>query len=193
MHSARLALSWLIAARLALVPAGAQAAPKPVGAIVAVVDGEPVTLWQVRKRIEPTLRAQRASTRPWLWPESARTILREAVEREIDARLFAAAARSRGIVVDKSRIDAQLLRAASEYGRSIEQYLAELQAAGWSEARIREEVGRQILEWDVLFREWTETHDTPAPSGDQWLQWRKRWLAERRTAACIELRIPRTS
>lgn len=190
MTPARLALALLTAVQLAVVPDTVQAAPKVVGAILAVVDGEPITLWQVRKHVEPTLQAQRANTRSWQWPDAARSVLRDAVEREIDARLFAAAARSMGIIVERARIDAQLAQAVSQSGRSVDQYLAELHASGWSEAALREELRLQILEWDVLRRAWSDSHDTKVPSGDQWFEWRRTWLAERRAAACIELRIP---
>jgi peptidyl-prolyl cis-trans isomerase SurA len=174
--------AWLLASALVLVQSGsADADGRLVDRVVARVDGRPILLSDIRRRVrfyraalerEPL--ARRAA--------ALREIYRSAFEQAIESELLAHLARSRSMGVSDAEVDGALAAIAKSQGLDLDSLCAQALAAGWTMAEYRAEVKRQILEQRLV---WLDSGSDPAPSDSQAVS---AWLARRRAVLLRELR-----
>jgi peptidyl-prolyl cis-trans isomerase SurA len=142
MHAA---LSFTAAALLAFAAAaGAQspASPRPLDAIVAVVNDEAITQSELDARTRVAagqLRRQKIQ----LPPESV--LRRQVLERMIVDRAQLQLARETGVRVDDATVNAAIGRIAEQNGVSVQQFRERLEQEGISFSRFRNEVRDDII------------------------------------------------
>jgi peptidyl-prolyl cis-trans isomerase SurA len=187
----------IVVTAMVLYPRASSGEPRLVDGVVAVVDGTAITLGQLRKRAAPFIAQVRRTQMPeWEQSESIRKIFDAALDRMIDEALFSEAAAAASIVVADSEVESTIDRAAAAVQMTRKQYFAESSAQGYSEAEVRSELRRQLLEWKVLTSAWSKMNDGSTPSGgsdaerETFAAWRKQWLHIARQNACVERKLP---
>jgi parvulin-like peptidyl-prolyl isomerase len=181
---------------LALAAASAPAIAEPVMAngIVALVDGKPITLAQVRRRAAPHVVQLRRSGMPsWAQADAIRRIWADVLDAMVDDMLLQQAASRDTIKVDDKEVDQELDRVAVSQRLTREALLGEALAWGMTASEYRDDLRRQLVAWRVLWLQFTRTEGKPFPEGEEGSRtlaaYRKRWLSERRRTACVETRL----
>jgi hypothetical protein len=129
--------------------------------VVAVVDGAPILLSEVRQRAAPQLRDERDAA-------VVRRVFQDTLALLVDERMIAKHALARGIVVTPSEVDAQLARVAYERGVDVAALFDLMQLDRHLDAdAYRAEVERQLLERRVLSAKpsaGADSHDSASPA-----------------------------
>jgi len=159
--------------------------------IVAMVDGKPITLAQLRRRAAPHVASlRRSGMASWAQPDAIRKVWAEVLGSMVDDALFEQAAAHDSIKLSDKEVDEQLDRVAASQQMTRDALLGEVHAAGMTLPEYREELRRQLLAWRVLWLDFSRTESRPFPGGEEGARtlaaYRKRWLAERRARACVE-------
>lgn len=139
------------AAAMPAVPdAGASAAPRQADFIVAVVNSEPVTNYEVRLRLARLQRqvASQGGTQP-----PRELLAREALEQLILERVQSQQARETGIVVDDLSVDQAEQSVARQNDVSTSEMYRRLAADGVSREQFRQELRRQLMQQRLRERE----------------------------------------
>jgi parvulin-like peptidyl-prolyl isomerase len=189
MRACAPALCLCLALAAAAQPVGAE--PSMANGIVAVVDGNPITLAQLRKRAAPHVsNLRRSGMASWAQPDAIRKVWAEVLDVMIDDALFEQAAAHDHIKISDKEVDEQLDRVAASQQLTRDALLGKVLAAGMTMSEYREDLRRQILAWRVLWLDFSRTESRPFPEGEEGSKtltaYRKRWLAERRRCACVE-------
>ena len=185
---------WAIAlvVVLALRAGPARAAPHAstlIDRIVAVVDGEPILLSTLRARAKPLLHesARVPEFRRWA---ARRKLYADLLERLIDERLVARAARDEGVAMDRAAVDRGIEQMAAQNHETRSELLDRAREAGLSEEEFRAELGRQLLESRLLWAYVQKQH--VKPGADETKRARimerehRRWLHELRKRASVQ-------
>ena len=192
--SAALMLARHFVLSLLLAPAAAGSLPsfahaRPLDAVVAVVEGTPVTVLQVRHRAAPALlRIERSSPAPQR-PDLIKQVLGTALEQVIEDRLFEAAAHEAGVQISESAIDSAIVDAARQNAKTRADFLSLAFGDGFREADLREYYRHWLLAWHVLTSDWNKYHDGPMPRDAGYDAWREEWLRIQKNRTCIERRV----
>src|SRR5215472_14431327 len=110
--------------------------------VAAVVNGQPITLSEVRERVQPEL----ARTTPGPAGEGQRKqYLHEAMEQIIDERLVESEAQSLGIEVSEDDIQRGVEQLGRQNGLDLEQFKQALAQQNISIDTVRESLRRQQL------------------------------------------------
>ena len=142
---------WLGVAGLVAFASAAEAEPKVVERVAATVAGRPIFLSAVRERLRPFLLQLRAGTSdPQKLREAERRAAERVLARMVEARLFALAAKKRGISVSDAEIEKAVKLVASSQKLSIEKLYEEVAKSGFDRAAYHRELGLQILEQKVV-------------------------------------------
>ena len=129
---------------------GAGAAPRSADFIVAVVNSEPVTNYEVRSRLARA-EAQLAKQGGALPPRDL--LAREVLERIIVEKVQLQQARESGIKVDDMAVAQAEQGVARQNDMTVEQLYARLGRDGMSRERFREELRNQLLQQRLRERE----------------------------------------
>jgi hypothetical protein len=189
-----LLLTATLAAALGAAPARAE--PVVVNRVVAVVGGEPITLAALRKRAAPALLViQRSSDPAWRKAEETRKALASALDMMIDEAIFARAAEASGIKITDADVEKAVVEVAQREHMTRAELLTRFFERGWTEADVRAEYRRDMIEWRVLYWTYSDAHDDTLPSGQEASAehareaWRKEWLAAQRKLWGVERRL----
>ncbi len=177
--------------------------------IVAVVDGQLITLVGVRRRAAPALRKLENGAAPgWnggtpvvhtekspLQVVQARAVLVEALEASIDDLLVERMAAALDERVDDAAIDRAIDASAAGRHMSRAGLFAQAWADGYAQEDVRADHRRAALERIVLAWAYARQDRGDWPSGDDARSvaartaWRREWLASEREKACIDRRL----
>jgi hypothetical protein len=164
---------------------------RSVDAIVAVVDGAPLTSHQLRSHAAPQVRLVERANKPG--PERDAAMLRaltQDLEPAIDDRLFENAVRSRGVAVDAAMVDATLAEMQRSQGVSGADFDVAAWDGGYTHQDTVDWVRRALIAQRVLVVDWPREHDGPFPSeGAAQDGYKREWLAKRKREVCIERRV----
>lgn len=133
-------VSGLFAASL-LAPAAQAASPVEIDRIVAVVNNEVITLFELRSRLDSALGQLRRQGTP-LPPRDV--LERQMLERIITDRLQLQLARDSGLRVDDAQLNQALARIAASNNLTPEQFRAALEQDGIPFAKFREQIREEI-------------------------------------------------
>ncbi len=164
---------------------------RAVNAIVAVVDGAPITSIEVRARAAPFLEQIRRSKQPdWQKAQAERGAIEKALDAILDDKLFDAAAKDYKISVGPKVVDVMIDRAAVDLHLSRADYLDRVWVDhGFKPDDLRAYFRSDVVARYVLSHAWTLRSRAPEPTDDKAKEaFRSAWLAERRKLACIERR-----
>lgn len=177
---------------LALSAARAEAKPRVVDRIVAVVDSEIVLESEVRARVAPVLGSIALREPDAQKHESLREqAMRETLEVLIDERLEDAGALAMGIVVEGREIDAALGEVARGAGIDVPAVLAEAKKVGLDEPTYRAMLRMQIVEMKALMRrvpDVVSSKATDKEKAEAIQRAQAAWKRELREKATIEVR-----
>jgi len=180
----------LILAAVILLPLVARSAPaETVDRIVAVVNGEPITLFELRRRENPALLRMLSPKR---FPPGGRELERAVLDDLIDRRLMLQKARDLRIDADESDIDAYIKGMFRSNGMDRKEFEAMLSEAGVALDDLRQGVAENIarsrlIHFEVRSRivitegeargKYREEYGNPAsrPGGYHLLQMGFRW------------------
>jgi peptidyl-prolyl cis-trans isomerase SurA len=113
--------------------------------VVALVNGEAITLDDLERQSNPLLAAWRQRIAPELWPRARERILRGQLENLIDRKLILLEAKARGARIDKSRVREAILslrELRNTYEGDLEKYLV---AKGLMYHQLCEDIHKQLL------------------------------------------------
>jgi parvulin-like peptidyl-prolyl isomerase len=159
--------------------------------VVAVVDGQPIFASELVQRAAPEERALEDTTLPaWRRASLRRRLLFDVLQRIVEERLTARAARAQGLTVSAKEVDDGMAAVEKQQGWSRSELETALAAHGLSLAQYRRRLSAQLLERKLLAM-WVNAHGRSPSSDEEWVKERKRWLAELRDDSFIELRLPR--
>ncbi|MCL2830487.1 MAG: peptidylprolyl isomerase [Betaproteobacteria bacterium] len=119
----------------------APARPKEGDRIVAIVNNEVITSYELRARLDATLSQLKRQGTP---PPSEGALEKQVLERLIIGRLQLQRARARGIRADDSQLDQALNRIASSNNMSLGQFRRALEKDGVSFASFREDLRSEM-------------------------------------------------
>lgn len=125
------------AAPVAAVPKG-----QPVDRIVAIVNDEVITAFELQQRQEQVLGNLRRQGTP---APDATQLRRQVLERLINDTVQSQLAKQTGLRVDDSQLDQALQRIARENNMSIEAFRAAIEKEGMSFARFRDDIRTEML------------------------------------------------
>ncbi|MBE7941912.1 MULTISPECIES: peptidylprolyl isomerase [Ramlibacter] len=134
-------LAALLCAVAAPLPASAQAT-RQADYIVAVVNSEPITNYEVRARAERF--AQQLAQQGQAIPPSD-VFLRQVLERLINERAQIQLAKENGIKVDEAQVDQAEQNIARRNGLEVPELRRRMQADGIAPAKFREDLRNQLL------------------------------------------------
>lgn len=176
-------VGWAIVAFNLLWTVPSSADPVLLDAVLARVNGQPITLSSLRPRLRQ-LERQLAGAPSLKRAVEVGPARRALLERAIDERLIAARARQLSVDVGEAEIDAAIAGLARQNGIPVDELLALAVGAGLGERDYRDEVRRQLLEQRVALRD-IERSRTAWPEDPEQ---RARWFEERRKAMLTRLR-----
>jgi peptidyl-prolyl cis-trans isomerase SurA len=138
------ALSACAALALAQAPAPRPPSnnPVPLDRVVAVVNDEALTQWDIREQKRSVLEQLKASS---IAPPSADVLDKQVLERLITERALLQFAKETGIRVDDTAVERTILRIAEENKLSPEEFRKVLAKENIVYASYREDVRRQVL------------------------------------------------
>ena len=151
VHCRSIFLAQALAAALALSAAAAHAqapAPRPANTIVpldrviAVVNDEALTQWDVREQKRVVLEQLKASN---ITPPSQDVLEKQVLERLITERSMMQFAKESGIRVDDTTVERTILRIAEENKLAPDQFRKVLEKENIPYATYREDIRRQVL------------------------------------------------
>lgn len=87
-----------------VIPAAPPAPMRALGTVVALVNGEAITLDELQRESTPILEAWRKRVPPAMWPSARERIVRNQLEALIDRKLILLEAKELGARVDESRV-----------------------------------------------------------------------------------------
>lgn len=87
-----------------VIPAAPPAPMRALGTVVALVNGEAITLDELQRESTPILEAWRKRMPPTMWPSARERIVRNQLEALIDRKLILLEAKELGAQVDESRV-----------------------------------------------------------------------------------------
>lgn len=120
-----------------------------VNRVVASVDREPITWFELMRRATPLL--PQVEQVPEADREKAREqLMRQLLDKLIAERLIAMRAQELGLTIFDDAVDRALESIAQRVKRTVPEVLGELRKIGYSEAEYREEIRLQLLEVRVL-------------------------------------------
>ncbi len=157
--------------------------------IVAVVDHDPILLSELTDAIRPYLKLAESQG---LTDQVRAQVLRETVDKLIDARLVAHEAEKRGVRVTDSEIDQGIESVMKQNGITKSALQGEIAKTGMTEKEYRMEIARQILEGKMVAlvaRAKIDASLDPAAMQEKLAKLRKEWLARLRSESYVDLRI----
>jgi peptidyl-prolyl cis-trans isomerase SurA len=125
-----------------VAPAAPVAKGQPVDRIVAIVNDEVITAFELQQRQDQVLGNLRRQGTPL--PEIAQ-LRRQVLERLINDTVQAQIAKQTGLRVDDSQLDQALQRIARENNMSLEAFRAAIEKEGMSFARFRDDIRLEML------------------------------------------------
>lgn len=167
------------------------ATPKAVvvDRIVAVVDGDPILLSTLRARARSSLK--QLPSAPEARRKAARKLYHTLVKRLVEERLVEHAARDAGVKMDRAAVDRTIERLAAQWHYTREELLQRVRDAGMTEDDYRAEIGRQLVERDLLWAFMRKSGVHLDGAGDEkqarvWEREHKRWIKGLREHASIQ-------
>jgi peptidyl-prolyl cis-trans isomerase SurA len=166
-------------------------APQFVERVVGSVDGRPILASELLRRAAPQERALSAIEMPeWRRAPLRRRLLRDVLERIVEERLIANAARAQGLEARQTDVDAAIDRIALDQGLTRGELELAVVAQGWLLHQYRTENSAQILEGWMLAR-WLSARGVVPRAPEARAKERKRWINELKRQAYVELRLSR--
>ena len=145
------ALSLCVALAFAQAPAPRPSnSPVPLDRVVAVVNDEALTQWDIREQKRAVLEQLKASN---IAPPSGDALDKQVLERLITERALEQFAKETGIRVDDTAVERTILRIAEENKLSPDEFRKVLAKENIPYANYREDVRRQVLVQRVRDRE----------------------------------------
>jgi peptidyl-prolyl cis-trans isomerase SurA len=141
------------AAPRAAVPAAAPASRAPIvplDRVIAVVNDEAITQWDVRDQRRVVLQQMKASN---VQPPSADVLDKQVLERLITEKALLQHAKDNGIRVDDTTVERTIMRVAEENKLSAEEFRKVLEKENIPYASYREDIRHQLLIQRVRERE----------------------------------------
>jgi peptidyl-prolyl cis-trans isomerase SurA len=136
------------AARPAPAPSRAQVVP--LDRVIAVVNDEAVTQWDINEQKRVVLQQMKASNVP---PPAADVLDKQVLERLITERAILQYAKENGVRVDDTTVERTIMRVAEENKLTPEQFRKVLEDEKIPYARYREDIRRQLMIQRVRDRE----------------------------------------
>ena len=148
-----LASAAVVTASLLSHVAGAEPAKRTVvNRVVASVDREPITWFELMRRAKPLL--PQIEQVPEADREKAREqLMRQLLDKLIAERLIAMRAQELGLAASAEAGERALQTVAQRSKRTVPELLVEAKKIGYTEAEYREELRRDVLDLLVLARE----------------------------------------
>ena len=148
-----LASATVVTASLLSHVADAEPAKRTVvNRVVASVDREPITWFELMRRAKPLL--PQIEQVPEADREKAREqLMRQLLDKLIAERLIAMRAQELGLAASDEAVERALQTVAQRSKRTVPELLVEAKKIGYTEAEYREELRRDVLDLLVLARE----------------------------------------
>ncbi|MCM8595428.1 peptidylprolyl isomerase [Accumulibacter sp.] len=127
---------------VALAQAGTAGQPVPVDRIVAVVNDEVITQYDLRGRLDSALAQLK---RQGMTPPPADVLERQVLERLVFDKVQLQLAREAGLRVDDAQLEQALQRIATANNMSLAQFRAALEKDGVTFASFREEIRSEMI------------------------------------------------
>ncbi len=163
-----------------------------VDRIVAVVDGDPLLLSELRRRARPFATRLPVGAAPWQRAAWLRRICRELLPQLIEERVIANAAKRAGVGVDDASVATALASWAKQASTTVAAIMDQARAAGTDEADVRDQVRRALLAQQLF---WSARSARAAGSADRKAgakaleRERKRWIADLVARASVQVLV----